>query len=228
MLVSVIIPTYNRLRLLEQAINSVLVSTYSDFEIIVVNDGGQDISWLPILNHDKVKYYYKDNGGLSSARNYGLLKCMGKYVQFLDDDDIIYHEKLERHVNLHEELDCKISYCYADCGNDDVKQAWKYNKTWVNWSDLRKGNFVPVHAWFINKEVFDDVGLFDETLVSFEDWDFMLRATRKYGSKCIEDILCFYRTENFPKFRKGVILNSWDAVHSHQRKDFLTVHRRYR
>ena len=115
-LVSIIIPTYNRPHLLCEAIDSCLTQTYSNIEIIVVNDGGTKetenilkeryknvvgIHTKYQVNDEKViKYFYKENGGVSSARNYGLKKASGEYINFLDDDDLLLPEKIELQVSF--------------------------------------------------------------------------------------------------------------------------------
>ena len=87
--VSIIIPAYNRSKFLAQAVQSVLSQTATDFEILVIDDGSTDDSRAVIENiYDaRLKYFYKENGGVSSARNFGLAKAVGEYVSFLDSDD---------------------------------------------------------------------------------------------------------------------------------------------
>ncbi|HDZ9267370.1 TPA: glycosyltransferase family 2 protein, partial [Vibrio cholerae] len=91
-LVSVIIPVYNKAHCIEKTIYSVLNQSFSNFEIIVVDDGSSDNSRYVIEKivslDSRCKYFYKDNGGVSSARNYGLSKAIGDFVSFLDADDI--------------------------------------------------------------------------------------------------------------------------------------------
>ena len=104
-LVSVIIPTHNREQFLEEAINSVSEQTFNDLEILVIDDGS-------IVNYAKTicskykncTYYYKENGGLSSARNFGISKAKGAYIAFLDDDDRWVLNKLEKQVQVLDEM----------------------------------------------------------------------------------------------------------------------------
>ena len=88
--VSVIIPTYNRSSLVTEAVGSVLQQTHTDVEVIVVDDGSTDDtrSTIEQISDERVKYYYKDNGGRCTARNYGLIKAQGDYITFLDHDDL--------------------------------------------------------------------------------------------------------------------------------------------
>lgn len=99
--ISVIIPFYSNIDWLFEAIESVLNQTYQDFEIIIVNDGSPEVDTDLIdkfCNNNKIKYFRKSNGGPASARNYGLKKATGKYIAFLDSDDIWDPNKLEKQV----------------------------------------------------------------------------------------------------------------------------------
>ncbi|MBQ6992723.1 MAG: glycosyltransferase [Clostridia bacterium] len=94
--ISVIIPVYNTEKYLKKCLDSVINQTYQDFEIIIVNDGSTDnsdkiIKEYTCKNPEKIKSYKKENGGLSSARNYGLSKATGEYISFIDSDDYIDH-----------------------------------------------------------------------------------------------------------------------------------------
>jgi glycosyltransferase involved in cell wall biosynthesis len=88
-IVSVIIPTYNRSKLVRQTINSVLAQNYKDFEILVIDDGSTDNTKQTIaeIKDDRTKYFYKNNGGVSSARNLGLKNAQGQFICFLDSDE---------------------------------------------------------------------------------------------------------------------------------------------
>jgi len=95
--ISVIIPTYNRKDTVVQAINSVLRQTFQNYEIIVIDDGSTDgtAEVIKKLNCDRLRYYYQPNGGVSSARNFGLKKAYGQSVCFLDSDDLYTDKALE-------------------------------------------------------------------------------------------------------------------------------------
>ncbi|MGO9687474.1 MAG: glycosyltransferase family 2 protein, partial [Syntrophobacteraceae bacterium] len=87
-LVSVVIPTYNRERFVDKAINSVLSQSFNDYEIIVVDDGSTDETPRVLASYkDRVKYIYQKNSGVSSARNAGIREARGEWVAFLDSDD---------------------------------------------------------------------------------------------------------------------------------------------
>ena len=98
--VSVVIPTFNRCSLVQQAIDSALAQTYPDIEIIVVDDGSTDETprIIPAKYGDQIRYIWQENAGLSAARNHGLRLAQGEYVAFLDSDDLWLPEKLRRQV----------------------------------------------------------------------------------------------------------------------------------
>lgn len=99
--VSVIIPTYNRAEFISDAIESVLNQTFEDYEIIIVDDGSTDNTKQIVQSYtSKVKYYYQEQSGVSSARNYGIKAATGEYIAFLDSDDQFLPQKLEKQVEV--------------------------------------------------------------------------------------------------------------------------------
>lgn len=103
-MISIIIPAYNAADYLVQTIESVLNQTYSDFELILVDDGSTDRTCEIIKDYQgkdaRIKYFYKENGGVSSARNLGLQKATGDFVSFLDSDDLWDKRFLESMYHL--------------------------------------------------------------------------------------------------------------------------------
>lgn len=101
-LVSVIIPFYNNVTWLEEAVDSVYAQTYDNYEIIVVNDGSKENTDEFIKKYPQIRYFYQNNNGAGSARNKGLSVAEGKYIAFLDSDDLWLPEKLDRQVSYME------------------------------------------------------------------------------------------------------------------------------
>ncbi len=95
---SIILPTYNRAGMISKAIESVISQTFTDWELIIVDDGGNDDTKhvVDTFNNDKIRYHWQENSGRSAARNVGLSMVRGKYVCFLDDDDWF----LENHLDV--------------------------------------------------------------------------------------------------------------------------------
>ncbi|MCC3671239.1 glycosyltransferase family 2 protein [Terrisporobacter mayombei] len=122
-LVSVIVPVYNVEKYIRKCLNSIISQTYSNMEIIIVNDGSTDNSDEIIRNNyltdERVKYFVKENGGLSSARNYGIEKSSGEFICFIDSDDWIRNDYIEVMYNtvLKDQSDvviCNMQYIYED------------------------------------------------------------------------------------------------------------------
>ena len=205
-IVSVIMPTYNRPDMLKEALKSVFSQTYRDFEVIVVNDGGVDVMETidPLNNEGKIIYlHHKDNMGRSAARNTGLKAARGKYIAYLDDDDIYYPNHLEILVGFLENSDYNVAYT----DSYQTFLAWSTDKyvttgkqlTFSNDFDRQElliNNFIPLLNVTHKKDVLDEVRLFDEDLNTHEDWDLLIRLSQKYDFHHIREITAEYRVRN--------------------------------
>ena len=96
-LFSIIVPTYNRAHLISSTLDSILSQTYTDFELLIIDDGSTDNTEEVVQKYlsDKVLYFKKTNGERSAARNYGTSKARGEYLNWIDSDDLIYTNHLE-------------------------------------------------------------------------------------------------------------------------------------
>lgn len=184
--VSVIIPTYNRLPMLKEAVQSVLAQDYEDFELIVVDDGSTDGTSEAMKQYGgRVKVIqHSENRGVSAARNRGILQAKGKYIAFLDSDDLWGKGKLKAQVTF---LDENPPYplCYTDeiwirKGKrvNPMKKHSKYSG-WIFEKCLPLCIISPSSA-MMRKTLFSKVGLFDEALPVCEDYDFWLRVTVRF------------------------------------------------
>lgn len=185
-LVSVIIPVFNGAKYIEAAIQSVLGQTFKDYEIIVVDDGSEDnIKNIlgPWINNKTIQYVYQNNKGLAGARNTGLAQAKGKYVKFLDCDDLLYPKQLEVQV---EHLKDKSPFIISTTNYElqfenthkiSIQVHLKENQL----AQLIEGNPCPVHTLLASKEIIEKVGKFDESLRSHEDSDLWLRIIEKGG-----------------------------------------------
>jgi glycosyltransferase involved in cell wall biosynthesis len=203
-LVSVIIPTYNRVYFLEEAILSVVNQSYTNIEILVVDDGSKENYAEQICTKfENCSYLFKKNGGLSSARNYGVKKAKGSYIAFLDDDDYWRRDKLEKQVvvlNNNKDIDCVHSSASVVDENSIEKgkvigaSEHKINKRsgYVFWNALCVW-VVKSPTPLIRKKVFTDNLLFDETIKIGEDVDFYQRMFYRHKVKYINEPLAFYR-----------------------------------
>ena len=190
--VSVIIPTYNRKWALPEAIKSVMDQTFRSFELIIVDDGSTDATEAWVRgNQPSAKYIKKKNGGVSSARNRGIEESRGRYIAFLDSDDRWLPEKLERQT---EAMDLGHAVCHTD-------EIWIRNQKRVN-PRLKHKKYsgdifikslplviISPSSVMIKREIFDEIGLFDENLFACEDYDLWLRLTSKYHVHFIDEPL---------------------------------------
>ncbi len=112
--ISIIVPVYNVEKYIDRCINSILHQTFSDFELILIDDGTPDSSGEICENYAKtdnrIRVFHKQNGGLSDARNYGIDKAEGEYLTFIDSDDYVDKSYLEYLISLLTD-DCKVSAC---------------------------------------------------------------------------------------------------------------------
>ncbi|WP_272033153.1 glycosyltransferase [Kamptonema animale] len=205
-LVSVIIPTKDRPEMLAQAIQSVLNQTFTELEIIVVNDGGVDVqAVISPLNTRGNIVYKKHNRALerSAARNTGIRAARGKYIAYLDDDDNYYPNHIETLVKFLENSEYKIAYTDAVMA-EQKKQNGEYVTVHRNVPyslDFDKdkilvSNCTPNLCLMHEKSCLDEVGLFDETLSTHEDWDLIIRLSRKFDIAHIKETTCEFTQRN--------------------------------
>lgn len=197
-LVSVVIPTYNRAQMLEQAIDSVLAQDYPNFELIVVDDGSSDHT-SEILNKYsfQISCHYQERQGVSSARNHGTRLSRGKYICFLDSDDLWQHRKLSVQVEFME-LATQIPLCYTD-------EIWIRNGVRVNpHNKHRKYSgrifkrclplcIISPSSAMIHRDFLLQIGGFDESLPACEDYDLWLRITKDHPVEFIPKPLIIKR-----------------------------------
>lgn len=114
MKVSVIIPTYNRAHLLEEAVGSIFNQSFTDFEILIIDDGSKDQTpEIARMFGEKVKYFRQDHGGLNVARNRALAMARGQYIALLDDDDLWLKDKLELQMSIMDRFS-ELAYAFTD------------------------------------------------------------------------------------------------------------------
>lgn len=214
-LVSVIIPTYNYAGFVAKAINSVLDQSYSNTEIIVVDDGSTDNTAVvaqQLLQQDaRVRYVHQHNQGLSAARNTGIKNAKGEFLVFLDADDVLHEEKIAAHLE-HFATDDQMDISY---GSSRYFLSDQPEKTYANialneqdWMPKVSGdaetvmpalvvnNIMPVCSAMMRRRVVDVVGDFDITLKSLEDWDYWLRAATaglRFGYRADVRLAAFIR-----------------------------------
>jgi glycosyltransferase involved in cell wall biosynthesis len=172
-MISVIIPTKNRPDFLLQAVQSVLLQTHAEFEILVVNDGDDLIQF----NHEKIRVLNNQKRGAVVARNFGVTQTRGTHIAFLDDDDMwIDRQHLERAAVRDAE------FYFADGVMkfaDGTSSAFAHD---ANVETLAHDNTILISAVVYEKVLHGKLGMFDETLPYYWDWDWYLRAARSGAS----------------------------------------------
>ena len=205
-LVSVIITAYNASRWIAETISSVIAQDFKEYEIIVVNDGSTDDTEAVVSRFgEKVQCIRKLNGGQPAARNVGIRAARGKYLAFLDADDLWTKDKLGLQVELLEAND--VAWVYSDTVAFDGRSGrtlYKFSRRLRQYDgDILKplflSNFIPSPTPVIRRSVFGKAGLFNEKTNMRpigEDWDMWLRIAAIYPVALIPQPLAYYRVHS--------------------------------
>ena len=192
--VTVIIPTHNRAQFLAGAVKSVLEQSFKDIEVVVVDDGSSDDTAAVIesFHGSAVRYIRHDRcRGAAAARNTGILQASGEYIAFLDDDDEWNPEKLTRQVEKIVASPPEVGGVYTGCfvldrNNDQILGQVVPVEDGDVQEALLAGNCIGgASSILIRHECLERVGLFDERLPSFHEYDLWLRVARDYQFGCI-------------------------------------------
>lgn len=227
--VSVIVPCYNQAQYLDEALQSVLNQTYNNWECIVVNDGSidntEEVSKKWVSKDSRFKYFYKENGGLSSARNYGLDNAIGDWIQFLDSDDILDKRKLELsliEINSNKKEDNLIVISnYSLFTLSPLKPIFmpKFNDSLFNFETvLYKWDeylAIPIHCGFFEASLFEKFR-FPENIKAKEDW-IMWVSLFHNGAKVIHinKSLALYRKHSESMTMTSDILSEYIKAYEH-------------
>ena len=200
--VSVVIPTYNRAGYILDAIESVLSQTYTDYEIIVIDDGSADRTrdvLQSLIAEDKIRYAYQGNQGVSAARNRGIHWAKGKYIVFLDSDDLWDPAKLEKQaafldsnpgVALVHNSFSRVDLAGTLLGYRDTSRfsGWVYPAILLDWSVL-----IPPSCVMVRASALEEAGDFDESMDWGEDVDLWRRIAQRYPIGVIPEDLTTMR-----------------------------------
>jgi glycosyltransferase involved in cell wall biosynthesis len=194
-LVSIVIPCYNYGRYLNFTLDSILTQSYSQWECILIDDGSTDntktVATAYAAKDKRFVYLFQNNSGPSGARNNGLSHATGKYIQFLDADDLIDKEKLKLQVNFLEQHE-GADLVYGNAlffDTNELPEGKIANAVRGKYSSLKisgKGgalvknlcinNFIEISCPLIRKTLIDNVGYFDTGYLIYEDWQYWFRA----------------------------------------------------
>ncbi len=189
--VSVILPTYNRSAFVGRAIDSVLSQSYTDFELIVVDDGSTDDTPALLARYGNfIKVIRQKNQGVSAARNSGIRAAAGSVIALLDSDDYWLPKKLEEQVAFFQShpdaLICQTEEIWIRNGKRVNPKKRHQKQSGMIFEKSLPLCLVSPSAVMIRKSLIDEVGLFDETLPACEDYDLWLRIAWKYPVYLIE------------------------------------------
>ncbi len=221
-LVSVIIPTYNRAALVVQAVQSALNQTYTNMEIIVVNDGSTDNTPEILKEYEgKIKYVYQERSERSKARNEGFRHSTGSYIAFLDSDDLWLPTKIEKQVEvLNKKADVGLVYVgvqFIDTKGNlyDGDLSWERPTRPVLYEDLMTRNIVAgtTSSAMIRRACLEKVGLFDESMNTCEDLDLFRRIARYYEFCKIDLPLVKFRIHGGnTQHNAGAMAKGWEIT----------------
>jgi len=189
-LVSIIIPVYNGENYLEEAIQSALNQTYPNIEVIVINDGSCDNGATERIAQaygDKIRYFYKENGGVATALNLGIQKMKGDYFSWLSHDDLYYPNKIEKQIQVLSSKGSMTTIIHSDYDllNVNSQMTTRVQKSNLYSKQQLTNSVFPIlqgliHGCdlLIHKSHFERVGIFDESLRSTQDYDLWFRMFR--------------------------------------------------
>lgn len=219
--ISVIIPTYGTPTFLEDSIKSVQRQTFTDWELIIVDDNNPDtdarnttekIVSRYIDNDKRIKYIkHSKNRNGAAARNTGFAIAQGKFIAFLDSDDEYMPNRLQKCYDALLKAPKVIAGVYTGC------EFRRSRKTYLRYTDVVDGNFLietlackfmfcTGSNIFIRKDVVDELNGFDETFLRHQDYEFLVRVFERYSLKAIQEILVIKNNENInvPKVEKQI------------------------
>jgi teichuronic acid biosynthesis glycosyltransferase TuaG len=206
--VSVIMPAYNASDYIQESINSVIAQTFTNWELIIVDDGSTDKTSVIIENYcnqdERIKYYYQENGKQGKARNFGVSLANAKYIAFLDADDLWMPEKLEIQLQQIEEKNVDLvfsdSYKFYDDDSSDKSRKMNVSDITLKGNEALKlflqANRIPILTVLVKKEKIILVETFSEKMViqNAEDYHLWLKLIISgcvfYGS---DEVLASYR-----------------------------------
>ena len=240
--VSVIIPTYNRAEMLQRAVDSVVAQTFTDFELLIVDDCSADETpdvVAGLVNADaRIRSFRHDhNRGLSATRNTGIGHAEGEYIAFLDDDDEFLPSKIESQVKALDCADADVGMVYvwlSHIGTNGelvgassrILEGYAFDEALM----LRFPACIGSTAMF-RRSVFDAVGRFDETLLFAEDVDFFCRVAKHFRISVVPHFLTRYHVGH-PSVSepynpsKRVFIQRRNYIKSHQTKFSIDIGKR--
>lgn len=198
--ISIIIPVFNGGQTIRETIESVLNQTFSDFELIVINDGSQDttLEIVQAFSDPRLKIYSYQNAGLAISRNRGIAKATGEYIAFIDADDLWTPNKLkDQHQVLQENPSAAVAYSWTNCIDERsrfLRRGYYMSFRGDVYRYLLLANFLENGSNpLIRHHALEAVGGFDESLKSSEDWELYLRLAAHHHFAVVSSPQILYR-----------------------------------
>jgi glycosyltransferase involved in cell wall biosynthesis len=204
-LVSVIIPVYNSEKYIESTIESIVKQTYDNIEIITMDDGSSDESsniikkLVEVYRERKIiKYYYQDNAGVSAARNRGIEKANGKYIAFIDSDDLWSSTKIEDQIKMIYKTSMRACYCgfldFFEEDNTTRKREMKLPSGKILYDFLKDNVWCHTSTWLIEKSLISENHIrFTEGCNWGEDFEFFMKIAAITEVCSVKEYLLLYR-----------------------------------
>ena len=199
-LISVILPVYNGEQTIGETIKSVLNQTFSDLELIVINDGSQDstLEVISLIKDPRINVFSYPNAGQAASRNRGLARACGEYIAFIDADDLWTADKLEAQLTaLQENPQAAVAYSWSDYINESGQFLRKGSHITINgnaYAKLLLLDFLDNGSNpLIRTQALTEVGIFDVSLTPAEDWDMWLRLASCYEFVAVPSPQILYR-----------------------------------
>lgn len=236
-MVSIIIPTYNYGKYLNETLKSIMDQSYNNWECIVIDDGSTDntkeIVNNFILKDNRFKYIYQINKGVSHTRNVGIKEAKGEFIQFLDGDDLLQINKIKSQIEIFETnpgVDIVYNEVrFFDNENIDLLRASLKGNKKDNWmpklsakgneviSQLSSINFIVMNSPLLKRSVFGKVGYFDESMKALEDWDFWMRCALAncyfyFNETKIENVFALVRAHHGSLSTQSKLMNNGHFV----------------
>nr|WP_275440132.1 glycosyltransferase family 2 protein [Paenibacillus sp. ACRRY] len=224
-LISIIMPVYNRQESIACAIESILNQTYSNFELIIIDDGSTDktCSIISSFSDDRIRYFLlKKNIGAAAARNVGIHRAKGQWIAFQDSDDYWDPSKLRKQVQLIDDRSPSIIFSsfvrnkkgskeYIPKNQKDIiiPKEGRLNK------QLLRGNFIATPTVLMPKVFFEKFGGFNEQMPRFQDWELWLRLSSDCNFIWIDEPLVKVEyTENSISSDRSKMIKGYELIWS--------------
>ncbi|MUH01592.1 glycosyltransferase [Scytonema sp. UIC 10036] len=197
--VSVVIPAYNSMQYLPETLESVLQQTFTNFEVLIINDGSTDniIQWASEIADPRVKLISQKNQGVSVARNTGIALSQGEYIAFLDADDLWQQTKLEKQARCLDENPeiglVHTSMALVDAKGKPTGRVMASFAEGEVWKELVESNKIACSSVMVRRCCLEKVGGFEPNLHFAEDWDLWIRISSHYSFAVIKEPLYYYR-----------------------------------